>query len=95
MDGAVKYRVTLYPLNSTAAILESAQLEARGFWVDVDHPELGTTIKYPGAFTWASESPLCISRRAPLIGEHNQEVYQTELGISDGEMKALQESGVI
>ena len=95
MDGAVKYRVTLYPLNSTAAILESAQLEARGFWVDVDHPELGTSIKYPGAFTWASEAPIHISRRAPLIGEHNSEVYQLELGISDVEMQTLQGSGVI
>ncbi len=95
MDGAVKYRVTLYPMNSTAAILESGQLAARGFWAEVEHPELGATIKYPGAFTRASETPLRISRRSPLIGEHNREVYQQELGISDAELGMLKQSGVV
>jgi len=95
MDGAVKHRVTLYPLNSTAAILESAQLAARGFWVEVEHPELGTTITYPGAFTRASETPPGISRRPPLIGEHNQEVYQQELGMTEGEIQSLEQAGVI
>ena len=95
MDGAVEHRVTLYPLNSTAAILESAQLAARGLWAEVEHPELGATITYPGAFTQASETPPEISRRPPLIGEHNREVYQQELGISAEEVQSLKQAGVI
>lgn len=34
-------------------------------------------------------------RRAPLVGEHNDEVYQGELGLSDVEMASLKERGVV
>ncbi len=34
-------------------------------------------------------------RRAPLVGEHNAEVYQAELGLSDTEMASLKERGVV
>ncbi|MFC1977205.1 CaiB/BaiF CoA transferase family protein [Chloroflexota bacterium] len=82
MEGALKYRFLLYPVSTTKDILESVQLAARKFWVEVEHPELGTTITYPGAFTKSSEVPPRISRRAPLIGEHNHEIYENELGVS-------------
>jgi len=95
MEGAIKYRVTLYPLLSTEEILESAQLAARGFWVEVEHPELDTTITYPGAFVQASEMPPRIWHRAPLIGEHNQEVYEQELDISADELLRLKQARVI
>ena len=94
LEGAIKHGVMLYPLLSTQEILDSAQLAARGFWVEVEHPELDTTITYPGAFVQALERPPRIWRRAPLIGEHNQEVYQ-ELGISADELLALKQAGVI
>ncbi|MFC1991755.1 CoA transferase, partial [Chloroflexota bacterium] len=95
LDGAVKNKVMLYPVATTADILESAQLAARGFWVEVEHPELGATITYPGAFANTSEAPPRISRRAPLIGEHNEEIYQKELGISKENLIILKQSGVI
>jgi len=82
MEGAVKHRTMLYPVSTAADALDSDQLTARGFWVNVEHPELGTTITYPGAFCHASEAPPRISRRAPLIGEHNQEVLEQELSLS-------------
>ena len=95
LEGAVKYRILFYPQFTTTDILESAQLAARGFWVELEHPELDTTITYPGAFAQISETPLRISRRAPLIGEHNQEVYQKELGISSEELLTLEQAKVI
>ncbi|MBI2328216.1 MAG: CoA transferase [Chloroflexi bacterium] len=81
-EGALKRRIRLYPVATTEDILENAQLAAREYWAEVKHPELGTTITYPGAFVKASETPPRISRRAPLIGEHNQEIYEKELGNS-------------
>jgi len=95
LDGAVKRRVMLYPVATTKDILENVQLAAREFWVEVEHPELGTTITYPGAFANASETPSRISRRAPLIGEHNEEVYEKELGISKEELQGLKQAQVI
>jgi crotonobetainyl-CoA:carnitine CoA-transferase CaiB-like acyl-CoA transferase len=95
LEGAVKHRIMLYPVSTTRDMLDSIQLAARGFWAEVEHPELGTTITYPGAFTQASEAPIHISCRAPLIGEHNQEVYGRELGLSNEKLRTLKRTGVI
>ena len=95
LEGAVREGVMLYPVATTADILENAQLAARKFWVDVEHPELGTSITYPGAFGICSETPPSISRRAPLIGEHNLEIYQDELGLSREKLLVLKQAGVI
>ena len=95
LEGAIIRGVMLYPVATTADMLENAQLAARKFWVDVVHPELGTTITYPGAFGLFSETPPRISRRAPLIGEHNKEIYQDELGISREQLILLKQAGVI
>lgn len=83
-----------YPVSTAAEILEDPQLEARAFWQDVEHPELGRTIRYPGAFARFSAFPTKIYRRAPLIGEHNEEIYE-ELGLTREELERLKEQGVI
>ncbi len=95
LEGALKHRAVLFPMATTKDILENAQLDARGFWVELKHPELGSTITYPGAFVHSSEKPPRVSRRAPLIGEHNGEVYEKELGISREELLVLKQANVI
>jgi len=94
-EGAVKRRILLYPVNTAADILDSPQLAARDFWREIEHPELGVTITYPGPFANASGTPLRLSRRAPLIGEHNAEIYCGELGLSREELVILKQAGVI
>jgi crotonobetainyl-CoA:carnitine CoA-transferase CaiB-like acyl-CoA transferase len=42
-----------------------------------------------------TETTWRISRRAPLIGEHNQEIYGEELGFSEQEMRLLEEARAI
>lgn len=81
LEGAVERRVMLYPVSSTDDILNNVQLAARGYWTAVEHPELGAVVNYPGSFARPSEAVPIISRRAPLIGEHNREI-QRELEIS-------------
>ncbi|MFC1933818.1 CoA transferase [Chloroflexota bacterium] len=93
LEGAVKHGALLYPISTAKDILDSVQLAAREFWVEVEHPELGTTITYPGAFAQLSEAPPGISRRAPLIGEHNQEIYEKELGVPEGESLTSKQAG--
>jgi crotonobetainyl-CoA:carnitine CoA-transferase CaiB-like acyl-CoA transferase len=75
--------------------LKFPQFIERGYWVDIDHPELGTRLTYPGAFVKLSDAECGIRFRAPLIGEHNEEIYVTELGISKQELIALKQSNVI
>ena len=95
MAGAIKYRIMLYPISTAADLLASPQLDYRGYWTDVEHPELKDTIRYPGKWANNSETPPQISRRAPLIGEHNEEIFSGELGLSSESIKTLKQSGVI
>ncbi len=85
----------IYPVSTTKDLAENAQLKDRDFYVEVEHPELGETITYAGAPYKITEAPWRIWRRAPLIGEHNQEIYEEELGFSKDEMRLLKESGAI
>jgi len=94
-DEAVKRRIMLAPLSTTEQLLKNPQLNAREAFVDVQHPELGTAITYPGPWTRFSKSPLVFNRRAPLIGEHNDEIYGEEMGMSKEQVTALKGSGVI
>jgi benzylsuccinate CoA-transferase BbsE subunit len=95
LAGAVKHRIFFYPQFTTADILTDIQLVDRKFWVELTHPELNTTIRYPGAFAVASETPFRVTRRAPLIGEHNQEVFQTLLRLSPDEIRRMAREKVI
>ena len=84
----------VYPVCTPEDIARNEQLEARRYWTPVEHPELGQTLTYPGAIARASSTPMQIKRRAPLIGEHNEEVYK-ELGCSQAHLLRLKERGII
>jgi crotonobetainyl-CoA:carnitine CoA-transferase CaiB-like acyl-CoA transferase len=77
------------------ALLDDPHLHDRGFWKQVAHPELGRSFTYPGEAAIYNGSPWRISRRAPLIGEHNVDIFCDELGLSRGELCALAENRVI
>ncbi len=91
----VKRQMLGYPVASVKEIFEDPQHEARQFWQKVEHPELKTVIDYPGGFAKFSQGACAIWRRAPLIGEHNEEVYGQELGIPSAELAMLKHQGVI
>ena len=94
-EEAIKWRVHLYPVSTALDMVESPQLAARDFWTELEHPELGSTITYPGTFVKASETPCRIWCRAPLIGEHNEEIYKQELGFSTEEMVLMKQGRII
>jgi crotonobetainyl-CoA:carnitine CoA-transferase CaiB-like acyl-CoA transferase len=76
-------------------LVEDAHLADRGFWKTVDHPELGGSFVYPGEAAIFNGSPWRISRRAPLVGEHNVEILCGELGLSRAELALFDEQEVI
>jgi len=92
---AVRKGMQLYPVYDCAALAGDLQLKERKAWESVEHPELGVTITYPGAWVKMSEANCSIRRRPPLIGEHNLEVYQKTLGFSLNEIEHFKASGVI
>ena len=75
--------------------LDDPHLRDRSFWKEVEHPELGCSFTYPGEAAIFNGSPWRISRRAPLTGEHNVEIFCGELGLSRGELSLLAENHVV
>jgi benzylsuccinate CoA-transferase BbsE subunit len=83
------------PVHSPKEVLDSPQLKERSFFIDVNHPEIGKSLKYPGVPYKFSRYSSERWKRAPLIGEDNVQIYQGELGLSDEELQRLSSLGVI
>jgi len=94
LDAAVSRNIPICPLLNMQDILNDPNLAVRGYWSQLEYPELNTTIPYPRQFVRSSENEVITRFRAPLIGEHNCEIY-SEIGLSGEEMVVLREAGVI
>ncbi len=92
---SLKRGILGYPVADVRDIRADPQLAARKFWQAVEHPELDATVTYPRPFTQFSVAPCRIFRRAPGIGEHNDEIYRAELGLSGEELETLRQRRII
>jgi formyl-CoA transferase len=74
-------------------VLADPHLKARGMIVELEHPRRG---KYPMPANPVrlSDSPTTM-QRAPLLGEHNGDVYGGLLGLSAADIESLRKDGVI
>jgi crotonobetainyl-CoA:carnitine CoA-transferase CaiB-like acyl-CoA transferase len=96
LEQAINRSIQLVPINTIEDIYNSEQLKARNFWVDVKHDELNCILRYCGLLNNnLSETPGTIRRRAPLIGEHNLDIYEKELGVNREDLIMLKNQGVI
>lgn len=86
--------VPLGPVKTAEDIVNSEQLEERGFFKEIDHPTAGR-LKYPGAPYVFSKTPWRAERPAPLLGEHNELIYCQQLGYTSHDLAKLAEAGVI
>jgi crotonobetainyl-CoA:carnitine CoA-transferase CaiB-like acyl-CoA transferase len=85
------------PITAVFTVAEAAEhphLKERGYIVDLEHPALGK-IRDLGAPFKLPESPGGPTKPAPLLGQHNDEVYGTLLGMSSAELQRLHRDGVI
>jgi crotonobetainyl-CoA:carnitine CoA-transferase CaiB-like acyl-CoA transferase len=94
LRGAVSRGVSIGPLSSMRDLLDDECLNARSYWTRIEHPELGAGITYPKEYIRSSLMDFSTRSRAPLIGEHNAEVYK-ELGLSTKDLKSLNKNGII
>lgn len=74
-EGALQRHIPLFPVSTLQDIIHDKQLTDRHYWATVEHPNLDASFTYPGATAKISLTPWQIQRRAPLLGEHNQEVF--------------------
>jgi crotonobetainyl-CoA:carnitine CoA-transferase CaiB-like acyl-CoA transferase len=93
-QGAIEREIMLYPVYCVNEIFDDPQLAYRKFWDNVYHPEVGKIIPFPSSpFIFSGERP-CIERVA-LIGDHNEEIYCGELGLTKEELIKFKKDGVI
>ena len=81
-------------VQSPGEVLENPQYKERGYFVDIEHPVIGTAT-YPGAPLSMSRTPWNAQSPAPTLGQHNLEVLGDRLGYSLEELGLLIASGVI
>jgi len=74
-------------------LLEDAHLQARGFFVKAEHPQMGE-VTYPGPPFRMGEGPWKAGR-SPLLGEHNEEIYRQRLGYTREDLVQLREREII
>jgi crotonobetainyl-CoA:carnitine CoA-transferase CaiB-like acyl-CoA transferase len=87
---AQSQRVACYPLGTATDMLELPQFEHRGFFVEQDHPTLGT-LTFPGVSYQSPDVARPSPALAPRLGEHNAAVYGEVLGYDA--TRAAQASG--
>ena len=94
LEASLARGLLIAPVAAIDEVLASPQLAAREYWQDLPHPELGRTVRYPGAFARFSASPIAARRRAPTVGEHSDEILRDALGLDDAARTRLRAEGI-
>jgi crotonobetainyl-CoA:carnitine CoA-transferase CaiB-like acyl-CoA transferase len=86
--------VPIGPVRTAAEIANWPQARERGFFAHLDHPQTGG-LEYPTVAYKMSETPWRGERAAPLLGEHNEQIYCGRLGYSAEQMASMAADGAI
>lgn len=87
-------RVPSFPVNTMEDIFASEQLAHRGFFTEIPHPIAGE-LTYPTVPYKFSTSTWTLRRSAPLLGEHNHEIYCGLLGYTPAELVHLRQARIV
>ncbi len=93
-DEGQKRRIAVTPINTAGEFMECPQTKAREIFVGMEHSVVGKYLQF-GPVPRLMETPGGIYRPAPLLGEHNKEIYCGELGLNNDDLVALRADGVI
>ncbi|TKG70838.1 CaiB/BaiF CoA transferase family protein [Prauserella endophytica] len=86
--------VAAAPVYDAEQLLADPQLRARGTYVDVPDPDLGS-MRVQGPVPRMSATPGRVEHLGAAVGEHNDEVYGGLLGLSEDRLRQLRAEGVI
>ncbi|MGQ9573328.1 MAG: CaiB/BaiF CoA transferase family protein [Dehalococcoidia bacterium] len=89
-----RFGVPAGPVLTSAEVVNWQQTRERGFFASLDHPQAGR-LEYPTAAYRMSETPWRGERAAPLLGEHNEQIYCGRLGYSPKELTRMAAAGII
>ena len=86
--------VAAFPSMSSKDLVEDAQLNGRGFFARLPHPEVG--VQTHTGIPWIlTNAPNGVRSPAPLLGQHTNEVLRDVLGCTDGDIVRLREQEVL
>ena len=94
MERLAKAAVPAGRVLNTVDIHNDPHLNARGYWVELPHPNMAPW-KQPRSAWQLVEARPTMPRHAPLFGEHNQEILGGLLGLTSAEIAELQRAEVI
>ncbi|MFH1381629.1 MAG: CoA transferase [Chloroflexota bacterium] len=94
VEAARGKRIPMAVVQTVKEAIESNLLREREYFVEVEREAVGT-LTYPGAPYKLSATPWNIRRPAPLLGEHNEEVYCRILGYSRTDLVRMRQAGII
>lgn len=92
---AIARGIPMARLNRINHVADDEQLVAREFWKQLPVADSKETISFPGFPYLTNQDNVRVRTRAPLIGEHNNEIYVKELRLSTEKMTSLKQSGII
>jgi CoA:oxalate CoA-transferase len=75
-------------------LLNCPQLKNREYFIEVEHPIIGK-ITIPGEIFRLPNCPWKFTRTAPLLGQHNTEIYCQELNYNKDDVIILRQGGII
>jgi Predicted acyl-CoA transferases/carnitine dehydratase len=87
-------RIPSAPIKTMDELIDDPHIAARNMLIEQEDPILGK-VKYPGNPLKLSETPAVFARRAPQLGEHNEEVLAEVLGYSADVIAAMKTNGDI
>ena len=94
MDQLIPAGGVVGPVYDAAQIMDDPHYQAREDIVDIDDPELGST-KMIGVVPKFSETPGAVEHAGPTIGEHNQRIYGSWLGLGEEALAEMIGQGTI
>jgi len=86
--------VAAFPSMSSKDLAEDAQLNARGFFARLPHPEVGVQL-HSGIPWLLTNAPNGVRSPAPVLGQHTDEVLRDILGYTNEEIARLKEQQVL
>jgi crotonobetainyl-CoA:carnitine CoA-transferase CaiB-like acyl-CoA transferase len=88
-------QIAIAPVNTVADIVDDAQLRANGFFQTLHNGALDRDVTVPGPPYRLARTPAKLRDAAPASGAHNRAVFVDELGLSEGDLCALNRAGVV
>lgn len=94
-DALLKVGVPVSPINTIDRVVKDPHIAgAREMFVEIEHPIAGK-MKITGSHIKLSKTKSSIRTPAPILGQHNKEIYSELLDFSEEEIKSMKEEGII